>query len=1323
MAALRLFLKTLKWTAISLVSVLALLVVASVLVVALGITISAAPWRERIAAEASEILGRPVRLEGALELVPTLRPSLKIGGVRIANPPGFSEPDFASLGEAHLQLDLPAALRGQVLVHEIGAEEVRARLEKAPDGRVNWRFDLLKPPPQKPQAAPGAGPELKDLTFSVDSIALRRLSVEYYDGASQRSRYFELEELEGEAPAGEPARIELHGSVEKSFPYTVTFTGGPVADLLQATHPWPIEVTVDFLGTVLRVSGSLTDQGRAGDLIFGMGTEDLSQIERLLQTQLPKVGATGLSGVVHWESGKARIAPLNGIMGRTTLEGQLAFDATGKRPKVSGQLTLPMLDLRPFLSAQTPPSAEEPRSLADTYRELEQATFSLRALNLLDVDLRLAVGQWLSLPGDVRDAQLEIHLKDGLLQTPVAASVAGVHMAGQLEADGAAEVPRFALELGTRQTSLGGLAKLLFGLDGIQGQMGRFSIKLGARGESGGELVRSLDVRLNMARSNLTYGNVEGGRPVEFTLETFDIAMPPGRALTGRLRGTLLGERFAAELKSAGLAAIASEQRVPLEVTGTAPGSTLTLDGTLAAPTQRTGTNVAFRLQGRRAGDLHRWLGVSPAADAAILLAGRVRVESDEWHLSDFQFRLGRSAMRGEFSRTGIGVKPLITARLDVDRIDVTELQTMLPAAADAKPVKAQAAGPDQAATLDLPILPAGIDLTDADVDVKIKRVALKATDVTAASFNGRIREGRMPPSPFSANIAGVPFSGAVAVDLRGRVPEASLWVAANDVNVGQLLRDFKVVQDLDATVDSLRVQLIGRGSHLGEILEKSALEVNLDGGRLVIRDVQRKPLVDIALETGVASSLPEKPVSLTLDGAIDETPVVIRVSSGTVIDFLRIQDYVPFALSAEAAGTQLDLSGRVTLPITSRSGELRLTVKGERLDSMNKLARVELPAWGPWSFGGSFRASQRGYEVPDLAVRMGSSSLNGRGSLNVAGARPRLDVALTAPRVQLDDFKFGAWSPFEKKEKKPEKAMTVEEIRAKAKEGAAQTQKLLSRETLLRADAYVDVAVEQVLSGADRLGSGKLHAQLENARLEFGPATVDVPGGSANLKFAYEPTVTDVVVGAQILVERFDYGILARRIKPDTDLQGLFSLNVDVEGRAPALDAVMARANGHIDFAVWPKNMRSGIFDLWAVNLFVALAPAVDPAKESKVNCALGRFDLHDGKLEEDAILMDTSRMRVTGAGGADFDKERVNLVLAPKAKSPQFFSLATPVQVNGTFTDYTIGVAPGGVAETIGRQIFSLILVPMQKLTEKEIPRDGSDICENAIREAMKR
>lgn len=1317
MSGLRLVGKILKWTLIGLGSLLALVVGAAALVGALGVTISAAPWRDRIAAEASRALGRPVRLAGPLELVPALRPSLRVGGLHIANPPGFSRPEFASLGEARLQLDLPAALHGQIVVHEIGANEVHARLEKTADGRANWTFDL---PAARPSAHPSArAPDLKELSFAVNRIALRRLNVEYFDAETGRSRFFELEELAGEVPRGEPITLALRGSVEKSFPYTITVTGGPVSELLHATQPWPLEVSVDFLGTLLRISGSLHGQGRSGDVIFGMGTEDLSQIERLLQTRLPKLGATALSGNVHWEPGKVSITPLNAAMGRTTLEGQLAFDYTGKRPKVSGELSFPHLDLRPFLSAEAVPT-DEKRSWADLYRELEQAKFSLRALTLVDVDLDLRVGQWLSLPGDVREAHLKVWLQDGLLQAPVSGSVSGVHLSGQAEVDGTGEVPRFALHLGTEKTGLGGLADLLFGLEGIEGQMGRFSVDVTAQGDQGAQLVRSLGVQLGMARSQLTYGNVEGGRPVEFTLETFELKLPPGRELTARLRGTLLGEAFAADLRGGALAAMASGQRVPLKLTATGPGTTLTADGAVEAPGKQSGSDVAFRLSARRAGDLSRWLGVAPSAAGSVLIEGRARMEAEQWHLREFKLRLGRSSLRGQFARTGIGTKPLITAKVDVELIDVVELETIRPPTQDRPRRPAEAR---RGTTLDLPILPAGMPLSDADVEVSVQRVALRAADVTDASFTGHIREGRMTPSPFAANIAGVPFSGAVALDLRGQVPEASLWVAANDVDVGQLLRNFKVVQDLDAAVASLRVQLIGRGSRLGDMLEKSALEVNVDGGHLAMRDDNGKPLIEVALKSGVATALPEQPVSLTLDGAIDQTPVAIRVSSGKVPDFLRLRDHVPFALSAEAAGAQLELNGRVTLPISSRSGGLTLQVKGDRLDSLSKLARVDLPAWGPWSFGGSFRARPSGYEVPDLQVRVGSSSLNGHGSLNLSGARPRADVSLSAPRVQLDDFKFGAWSPFEKKEKKPDKPMTAEEVRARAREGAAQVQQLLSRETLLRADAYLDVAVEQVLSGADQLGSGKLHAQLQNARLELGPATVNVPGGSADLKLSYEPTPTDVVVGAQVQVDRFDYGILARRIKPDTDLQGLFSLNLAIEGRAPALDAIMAGANGHIDFAVWPKNMRSGIFDLWAVNLFVALAPAVDPAKESKVNCALGRFTLRDGKLTQDAIFMDTSRMRVTGEGGADFAQESVNMRLAPKPKSPQFFSLATPVQVSGTFTGFKVGVAPGGVAETIGRQLFSLIVVPVQKLTAKEIPRDGSDVCSGSLRDALVR
>jgi uncharacterized protein involved in outer membrane biogenesis len=667
-----------------------------------------------------------------------------------------------------------------------------------------------------------------------------------------------------------------------------------------------------------------------------------------------------------------------------------------------------------------------------------------------------------------------------------------------------------------------------------------------------------------------------------------------------------------------------------------------------------------------------------------------------------------------QVARVGIGAQPLVQARVDIDTLDLPELDRLrLPPQPETTTRRASGGA------LGLPILPRGIDLTDSDIEVNVKRVVMSAAEVTDATFKGRIREGKMDASPFAATIADTPFSGAVAADLRGAVPEVSLWIAANDVDIGRLLGRFKIIEGMDARVASLRVQLVGRGSRLGEILEKSALDVDLEQGSLTLRDPARRPLVAIALTKAVVQAPPGKPVTLSLEGSIDDTPVAIRIGTGAVRDILRPGTKVPFSLNAETAGARLSLEGKVSMPIQRQEGELSVQVAGERFDSLNRLARVELPPWGPWSFGGRFVSSERGYEVPDLQLRVGESHLNGRGSYNPLGARPRLDVALSAPRIQLDNFKFGAWSPFEKKKQDtPDKKPSVEALRAKAKEAAAQGQKLLSRETLTRLDAYLDVQVDEVLSGADRLGSGTLHAQLADGRLEFGPAKVNVPGGSALLSAAYEPGDGDVAVQMRIDVDRFDYGILARRIKPDTDVQGLFSLQFAIDARAPTIEALMAHADGRVDFAVWPKNMRSGIFDLWAVNVFLALVPAVDPAAESKVNCAVGRFDLRNGKLTHNAILMDTSRMRVAGEGRVDFAAETMLFRLAPKAKEPQFFSLATPVQVTGTLSDYKVGIAPGGLVETTARLLTSIFVVPIEKLSKGRPPADGGDVCTNAMR-----
>ena len=1293
----------LRWSLWTLGALVLLLVLGVTYVAFVGVPVDASLLRAPVARLFSDALGRDVRLDGPMKLQISARPRLLVGGLHVANPPGFDGADFASLGEARFSLNLWPLLERRLVIKEIAGSDVHVRLQHRADGSNNWTF--LRPQTSAAEIPasedPAIGPQAILGALDVGQVSLDALNVEYVS-AEGRSHYFDLHRLDASAPAGQPLTAKLIGAVEKTFPYELEFTGGSLADLAELDRAWPVDLTLRFLSTTLNLNGHVS--GARGELNFGVGTESFSELERLLQTKFPDLGPSGVAGTVMYEPGRIGIPRLSGVMGNTTLFGNLEIDTGGERPKLSGALTLPALDLRPFLTEQAAQATEPPQSLAELYRELSEATFSLTELNRADVDVMLSVDRWLSLPGDVHDASLRIEVENGRLEAPVQATVSGVALSGHAHADASVSSPSFELALSTSESDLGGLAQVLTGVEGVRGQVRRFDLRLAAQGEEVRELVRTLDVKLELEGGRLSYGNVEGGRPVDFTVDKLVVALPPGQALTGDVRGTLLGRPLAADLRGGALEPMMRDLATPIEFTARSGGLVAHISGTLQPPDGNRGPQLAFSVGAEQAGEVASWFGLAAGAKPPMVLAGKARMTENEWRLDGVVFQLGRTILNLDLARTGIGRQPLIQARLDVVNIDVDELESLLP-----EPEKTAGTG---GPVLDIPILPRGIDLTDADVEVRMQRFAGTPLAIRDVHFNGRIRDGYMHPSPFGASIADIALNGAVQLDLRGEEPTAALWLYANNVEFGRLLRDLDLARNLDATLGHFSLHLVARSSRLGDMLERSELTGAIAGGRVTLRDPNTRAEALIALDDGLLRAAPGAPVVLDLNGSLDAIPVAIRIETASAHELVNPALRVPFALNVDAAETRVALSGAIARPLGSEI-ELVLEAGGRRIDTLDRLLRASLPPWGPWSATGRFRMSPRGYEVNDLRLRVGQSVLNGKGSLRTDTARPRIDVALRAPNIQLDDFRFGDWSPVEKKPATDPVTLTQEDIRRQATQASDEAQKLLSPEVLRRQDAFIEVRVDQVVSGNDRLGSGRLDAKLENGRADIGPVALEVPGGSAQFSLGYEPTESDVKVDLKIDIDRFDYGILARRIQPATDLRGKLSVHMDVSSRARYLSEILRHGSGQIEFAVWPENLRAGVFDMWAVNVLVALVPAVDSAKESKVNCAIGSFELLDGKLVDRTIILDTTRMRVTGSGTADFDQERMRLRLRPRAKTAQFFSLATPIEVAGPFDSFRIRVSPGDVAETVGRIATSVVWVPLQKLFGRRIPRDGADVC----------
>jgi len=90
---------------------------------------------------------------------------------------------------------------------------------------------------------------------------------------------------------------------------------------------------------------------------------------------------------------------------------------------------------------------------------------------------------------------------------------------------------------------------------------------------------------------------------------------------------------------------------------------------------------------------------------------------------------------------------------------------------------------------------------------------------------------------------------------------------------------------------------------------------------------------------------------------------------------------------------------------------------------------------------------------------------------------------------------------------------------------------------------------------------------------------------------------------------------------------------------------------------------------------------------------------------------------MRVAGQARVDFGEERVRVALAPRAKRPTAFNLATPITVDGRFDDFGVGVSAADLLGTVVRLATGIVEVPVRYLTGDVLPEDGTADCRAAL------
>ena len=673
--------------------------------------------------------------------------------------------------------------------------------------------------------------------------------------------------------------------------------------------------------------------------------------------------------------------------------------------------------------------------------------------------------------------------------------------------------------------------------------------------------------------------------------------------------------------------------------------------------------------------------------------AGTLGLDTQHWVLDVQRAALGRT--RGRLAAKGAWESDApFSLRASFERFDVAALDFFMLESVQRRkrPVPA----------LERIVLPHGLRFPAIDFDLSTRRLDGLPARFTDLSLKGRTRDGRLEATRFELRSAGGALRGELNADLRGRVPELGGSVAGTDFDLRPVLQRFDVKLER-AFAKQLDAKVALRGARLKEVVSQSTLEVSAEALAATFPgpiDARRK------LEySGRFEARSEKGKLLaTAKGTLDGQALSFTSRGPELAVLFGAADRVPLDIELGIADSSLALKGTVG---KGPRADIALRLSAKQADRLLALVGVQSAARAPLTASAQLKLSPPArYAFESADLQLGESRLRGRVSADASTQRPRIEAMLAGPTLHLKDFGFDA-SAAEK-----ELESSAQGTTAKAVEDAWVG-------PLQRFDGRLDLSIDRLFAAGEAVGSLKLGARLDSARLRIAPFIIREGDSILRAQGEVDAAGAAPSYAMQAELKQYDLTPLLRSFDPkaigSASLDGRLVLRSEGFG-----DAIIANLDGTADVASYAKDVGSGAIGLMGVSILDLTLNRLDPSRNKKVNCAVGVFDLKDGEAKSRALFVDTTRLRILGNLDVNLTTGALDGGLRPHPKNPTLFNVSTPVDISGTLDHPKVSIANSALPELVIRYVSPYtMLLGMFTETENAKP-DGSDDCRAAYAEA---
>ena len=251
-----------------------------------------------------------------------------------------------------------------------------------------------------------------------------------------------------------------------------------------------------------------------------------------------------------------------------------------------------------------------------------------------------------------------------------------------------------------------------------------------------------------------------------------------------------------------------------------------------------------------------------------------------------------------------------------------------------------------------------------------------------------------------------------------------------------------------------------------------------------------------------------------------------------------------------------------------------------------------------------------------------------------------------------------------------------------------------------------LDISIDNLRLQDRALGDFEAPVKIGRNAFSIDPLEGDLPGGgSITAVVAY----IDQTLKADAEVSGVDYAMVLPGASGG-DMKGKLSL----QARGANAEDLLKAMNGTVSLYGGAGRLSGDAIGLWSNDVLSTILTG--RRSHTDVGCLVLAGNIKNGVLRPSQAVLDTDSARVSAKGTIDLANQRLNLLVSPAPKETAIVSLATPLRVEGNWSNPNVKPDGRAVVEKAAGLLLGAIAPPAALLSFMERGDDSASPCAKA-------